>query len=372
MRWLSLLVLLCACTPDDDDDSAPRDDDDATEARFDDDLAAALQAELENQHAMHEAPAMSWAVVDDQGALWEGFVGVEDLATGTAIDADAPYNIASISKTYTGALILLLVDDGVLSLDDTLEQHLAGVHPRGDEITVRHLLQQTAGVPEVTASTEFLADQTAAWTEEELVGFVADDPLLFDPGTDYSYSNSHYVLLGLIAGAAVGTPWREQLSERIFEPLGLEHTRAPGAEGWGDLLPSFVGPTEVSLFVHPLGIGAAGGLVSTARDGAVFAKARFGGGLLSAEMTAAQEEDAWLLTPAISSGLGVVVFDSGDERQLAHNGALNGFVGWIGHRPTTGFSVSMLANAWGAGTPPDFGYSGPVSDAMWGVIDGGR
>ncbi len=156
----------------------------------------------------------------------------------------------------------------------------------------------------------------------------------------------------------------------LVEPLGLDDTRAPGAEGWGDMVPSFVGGQPVTLRVHPLAIGAAGGLVSTARDGAFWAQARFGGGLLSAELMSAQIEQRWYITPDFGSGLGLIVIDDGEGQQLAHNGALNGYAGWMGYRTDLDVSISLLANAWGAGNPPDFQYTGPLSDAIWRVIDG--
>ena len=362
---LTALALLLGCPtsgdPDPDPTPAPAFDEALT-----DDLLDALEG------AVDDAPAHGCvvALVRGDGATWTAASGT-DGPDGAALGVDQEFGIASITKTYTAGLVLELVDDGVIALDDTLEDWMPGVHPRAADITVEMLLVQTAGLPGALGTSEAQADPSRTWTEDELFALVADDPLVHEPGADWGYSNTHYMLLARIAQAAGGAPWRQLMQERLLDPLGLAATRVPAiGEGWGDVT-GYWGddPYPDATRTQPESIGGAGNMISTALDVARWGQARFGGGLHSEATTELQTSITEPLQPGIEYGLGLMVLDTAGGDDIGHNGALGGFATWVGHRPDADVTLSLLCNAWGA-NPTNIGYPlGLAQDDLWEVME---
>ena len=363
---LAFVVLLAGCPSSDDDDSSAVEPPTIDVATTD-----AVLGALED--AMPDLPAhgCTVALARGDGATWSAAAGL-DGPGGDPLAPEDPFGIASITKTFTAGLVLELMDDGLVGLDDTLEEHVPGVHPRGGDITVRMLLTHTAGIPGVYGLSEVQADMDRAWTEDELFAIAAGAALLHEPGSSYSYSNTHYMLLARIAEVAGGAPWRQLMEEMLFNPLGLDATRIPPlGEGWGDVVPAWIGDTlyPVGALTHPQGIGAAGNMVSTALDVARWGQARFGGDLHSEQTNAAQLEGE-VIGSGVSYGLGVLVFDTDEGGDVGHNGALGGFATWVGYRPDADLTLSLLCNAWGGGNPPDFSYPLPFAQGvLWEAID---
>jgi len=362
----ALLLLGCPTDPDDDDSAT-------SPPEFDSDVTNALGSALEDAIGDLPAPGCTIGLARGDGATWRGSAGLDAPVAegGELLVPLAPFGLASVSKTYTAGLVLVLVDDGTLTLADTLEEHMPGVHPRGADITVEMLLRHRSGIPRALSTPEALAEPQRAWTEDELFALVADDALLFEPDTDRGYSNTNYMLLARIAQAATGTPWRQLMEDRLFEPLGLDGTRVPalGAD-WGDVTPTWYGDSPFTGQTHPQAIGAAGNLVAHAEDVARWGQARFGGALLSDELTEQQGEGE-VIFAIVSNGLGAIVIDAGEESmEIGHDGALNGFATWVGHRPHLDTTMALLCNAWGAGNPPDFNY--PlflVQETLWPLLE---
>lgn len=363
------LLLLTGCPVSlpsaDDDDSAPE---------VDPALVAALQEALEE--LLDEAPAtgLTAAIEFADGAVWTGAAGSTHPAGidgGRVMVAGDLFNIASITKSFTAGLILNLVDDGLVSLDDSFETWVPAGHARGVEISLRQLLKHTAGVPEHTMTAEFQANYGGSWTDEELLALVADLDLVNEPGAAVAYSNTHFVMLSLVAEAAAGMAWRDALAERVLAPLGLGDTTAPAVgDGWGEAVPTWLGSAAFPQLVDPTGIGAAGCMVSDADDVTHWTRARFGGGFLRPELTAAQVEDLEPLGGPFFMGLGSLVLnDPNQALEQGHNGALNGYAGWTGYRPDIDAAITLLGNAWGAGTPPDYGYPLGLHLDLWAKVD---
>ena len=367
--YTSALLLLTACPVD-----QGQDDDDASDAAVPPELVAALQETLEEMLDDVPATGLTAAIAFGDGAVWTGAVGSthpEGFDDRRAIVSGDLFNIASITKSFTAGLILSLVEEEIVALEDTFEAWVPGGHARGGEITVRQLLLHTAGVPEYTATAGFQGNYGGTWTGQELVALVSDLDLVNEPGATVAYSNSHFIMLSLVAEAATGMPWQDELAERVLVPLNLEDTTAPAlGDGWGEVVPTWLGSNPFPQFVDPTGIGAAGSIVSDADDVARWTRARFGGGFLGPELTGAQVQDLEPLGGPFSMGLGALVMDEeGSALEQGHNGALNGYAGWSGYRPDIDAAITLLGNAWGAGNPPDYSYPLGLHLDLWAVVD---
>ncbi|MEU5764493.1 serine hydrolase domain-containing protein [Streptomyces asoensis] len=224
--------------------------------------------------------------------------GVADRATGDAARPGDRFRIASAGKTFVATVVLQLVGEGRLSLDDTVEHWLPGTvtgHGNdGSTITVRQLLQHTSGLfnytadfPEVADKAGYQADRYTTWTPEELVAIAMRHEPGFEPGTGWSYSNTNYILAGMIIKKVTGHDWTREVTQRVIRPLGLRDTLAPSTRPWipGRHLHGYSAfgeagtPIDVTAF-NPSAAGAAGAMISTTGDLTRFYQALLGGRLL--------------------------------------------------------------------------------------------
>ncbi|MCF3180542.1 beta-lactamase family protein [Streptomyces polychromogenes] len=250
-----------------------------------------LQRQLERLVAQEDGPPGAIAVLTRDGRTQVYTAGVGDLATGRRPDLDDHMRVASIAKAYSGAVALRLVDRGRLSLDDTIGERLPALPADWHAVTLRELLQHTSGLPDFSADPEFLrilqADPRHRFDPRTLLGFVADEPLLFRPGTLYEYSNSDNIAVALMAEAATGRRYEELLEELVYRPLGLRETSLP--LGYRLPRPFLHGydvsppaePEDVSEAIGASGVWASGGIVSTPRELGAFIRGYGGPALLS-------------------------------------------------------------------------------------------
>jgi D-alanyl-D-alanine carboxypeptidase len=284
---------------------------------------------------------------------WVSTQGIADLRNAAAIAADDHFRIASVTKTFAATLILQLVDDGRLKLDDTLEPYVPGI-PNGSAITIRQLLQMTAGIYDFTMDEQFLAaydrDPTALFTPDDVIAIVKRHEPDFAPGASLSYSDTNYVLLGMIIELVTGLSVAAALQDFIFTPLGLTQTSlpdtpempAPFAHGYIAMSATDDTLRDVTLS-NPLTAGAAGGIVSTVADLLVWAAALGEGTLLTPETQ--RERLQWVAIPdgsrlPVSYGLGIMQVAG----FVGHNGAIYGYSTWVLHDPESKGSLAVLAN----------------------------
>jgi D-alanyl-D-alanine carboxypeptidase len=290
--------------------------------------------------------------------------GVDDRNPDSPMPTDGRFFIASITKTFTGALVLLLADDGVLSLDDPVEHWLPGVVPAGDQITLRMLLSHTSGLADLvnddpgTALSLFLADLTRTFSPREAVDYSTALPPVGPPGSQYHYANANYQILGEVVAAAGHAPLAEQIRTRLTEPLGLRQTslddgqlvpgelhswftldEARGDPNAGTFDPAVPRDLDLQDFPRTALIsfaGGAGGMRSTVSDLLAWADALYGGRVLS---TASTE----LLTGVPGGtalrgaryGLGVIGFEP-------EGGEATGAPAFVGHDGDTIGNRSLL------------------------------
>ena len=167
------------------------------------------------------APGASVLVVRDGTPLFRHSYGDADVEAGTAATPQTNYRLASVSKQFTAAAILLLAEDGKLSLDDPVRKWLPSLPRSADAITLHHLLTHTSGL--VDYEDLMAADATAQVHDSDVLALLSKESrLYFAPGSSYRYSNSGYALLALIVGKASGMDYARFAHERIFMPLGMD------------------------------------------------------------------------------------------------------------------------------------------------------
>lgn len=378
-RWLLCLAatVLLGC-PAAEPDPVPEDSDaEDPDPVFDPDLAAALDAALAQSVATYGPPGATAAVVIGDWPVWTGATGLADIASDEAMTSSHHLKAGSVTKSFVAATVVQLHLEGSLSLDDSVEAHHPGVE-RGDEMTLRHLLMHTSGLREYGLSAEFQQDAAEVWHADDLIALIDGQPLLFDPGTSWSYANTNFVIAGLIIEAKPGRTWQEEVTDRFLGPADLTETTAPrSGDGWGDIASGYVGTLDRTLRPDPSAVGASGNMVSTSADLARWARALWtpDPAVISEGGRAEMVSDPFLVTEQVSYGLATMIIqpEPGDPVEYAHNGALDGFVAWSGTRPDLDAGLGLMANGWpddGNGGY-DAGYASHLAQDLWAVVEEG-
>ncbi|MEB3357882.1 MAG: serine hydrolase [Synechococcales bacterium] len=315
-----------------------------------------LQQTLDQVIQGVNAPGAALTAIAADGTRWTGSSGLADLATGQAVRPDDRFNIASITKPIVAATVLQLVQEGRLGLTDTLDQWLpdvAGQLASGDRVTVEQLLNMTSGIPDYTVPLVELADPSLLqrrWTSPELLDLIADQPAQFEPGEQFDYSNTNYLLLGEIIEQVAGAPLVDVLRDRIFDPLGMTNTfyapqeTVPGGftQGYFD----FDGDGVLDNTQDNLSwTSAAGGVVSTTADIARFAQGLFKGELLAPDTLSRMLTGGGNFSDQFTYGLGALVADDPNLGTFwGHNGGSFGWSSWMIYLPEQDVTVVGFLN----------------------------
>jgi len=257
-----------------------------------------------------------------------GTAGYADRAAHVSMRAADRYRIASLTKAFVSVVILQLEAEGKLDIDDPVEKYVPGLVPNGGAITLRELLNHTSGLFDYTEDQAFfnavLSNPSRVWAPHEVLAYAFSHPPYFGPGSNWHYSNTNYILLGLVAEAVTATPIAQSLQERIFTPLALASTSFPltidldatFVHGYAQLLPSGQA-TDVTPVLSPSWAWAAGGIVSNARDVTTFYRALLTGKLLRAAQLKEMEQPAPI---AGTYGLGISTSVTKCGRTFGHDG----------------------------------------------------
>jgi D-alanyl-D-alanine carboxypeptidase len=190
---------------------------------------AQLQTALDDARAQGGFPGVIAAVWTPNGT-WTGASGTTGQGQNAVPTATDHTRIGSLTKTVTATVLLQLYESGQVTLEDPIGKYVSGI-PNGDTATLRQLANMTSGIPSYTADDAFqkqlFTDPTKAWTPEQLVDVVRGKPADFAPGSSWEYSNTNYVLLGMVIEKVTGKPAAEVFQERIFGPLGMTQTSFP-------------------------------------------------------------------------------------------------------------------------------------------------
>jgi CubicO group peptidase (beta-lactamase class C family) len=325
---------------------------------------ALLQAHLDRWRVKTGSPGLSVSIVFADGSSWNGVSGLADIASKRPVTPGTAFAVASVSKTFTSALVLDLVAEGKLALDRSARSYLPSL-PIDKRITIRQLLDHTSGLRDFFLDRRIdpvlQADPSRRWTPAMDFKYVGK--LLGKPGTVWHYSNTNYLVLGLVAEAVGGAPVADQLRSRFLDPLGMrgtwyqavERPRAPLATAYrllGTKPTAKPIPLSDEAGIAPFtsvitAAGAAGSIASTAPDLARWVGALYGGDALSPDARAlliGHVADTAALHPPFAYGFGVQSFTIAGHPTLGHSGRLLGArvaVRWL---PRERVAIAVVTN----------------------------
>ena len=239
---------------------------------------------------------------------WVGVSG--QSTTDDSMQPEYALHIASVTKTFVAALVLALSADGMLALDDPIDLWVGSV-PNGANISVRQLLNHTSGLFNYTYDEAWqaalIADPLRVWAPQELVDLAVAHPPNFPPGRGFSYSNTNFILAGMIVEAATGHGIAEELRTRLLARAQLGSTFFSGEEAIdAPMAHGYSGAFDLTGAIDPSAAWAAGAMVATAGDLADWAAALYGGSILDSESQRAMRQTVETGTRGLSYGLGMM------------------------------------------------------------------
>ncbi|MGY8767814.1 MAG: serine hydrolase domain-containing protein [Pirellulales bacterium] len=284
----------------------------------------------------------------------QGF-GLASVELNVPATDDTVYRIGSISKEFTAAAILLLVEDGKVALDDPITKYVSDYPALDPPVTILHLLQHTSGIRDFTRLPEFRKERPNEVTADEVIQRFQDLPVNFLPQEKHQYCNSGFFLLGVVIEKASGMTYAEFVSQRLLEPLKLDQTycdsnsliiplRASGYSNWG-------GRLKNAAYININSTIGAGSMASTVHDLLRWQHALVGTKLLEAAssekmMTRGELQNG----KKFNYGLGVFVQQLNGQQVYRHGGGITGFRAEVVYYKESGYTIAVLSNCESANT----------------------
>ncbi len=324
-----------------------------------------LQAKLDSLRVAGNYPGLSVALTGKEGKLLAFTSGFSDMEKKTALNRHHMLMQGSVGKTYVAAIALQLIRSGQLKLNEKVSAylgHLDWFHrvPNAATITVRQIMNHTSGVMRYEFKPDFLRDLNAHpeknWKPEELLKYVLDEKPAFAAGEDWEYSDTNYILLGMIIEKVTGKPYYELLTERILKPLDLVHTRPTDHRMLNDLSQGYAGKEnefgnkekvlsdDGNFIINPQFEWTGGGIYSTTSDLASWGKILYEGGIA---------DTALMLSGAVPAklgrntkyGLGVIIRETPFGICYGHSGFFPGYLTEMAYFPGKGICIAVQANS---------------------------
>ncbi len=311
-------------------------------------IARQAEAAL-GQAATVDGPGAVVLIARGDAVIYRGALGRANLELGVPLAPDQTFRIASVTKMFTAATVLNLAAAGKLSLDDKLATYVPDI-AHGDQITLRQLLNHTAGVSDIvhTITPGFSRRDVDTAT---LITEIRQRPAAFAPGTQWSYSNAGFILLGAVIEKVTGKAWYDAEQEAVIAPLGLKHT-AYGASG--PIIPGRAAgytsdnPTRTvrnASYISASIPAAAGGLLSTADDLKTWMRALVTGRLLGKAGFAAMTTPGDVAPSGPHRyGLGLYLWQVRGASMIGHTGQIDGFASMVAYLPDQDVTIVVLAN----------------------------
>lgn len=295
--------------------------------------------------------------------IYEKGFGYADVGNKVSVTTDTKFRIGSITKQFTASAILKLQEEGKISVTDKLSKFIPDF-PRGDEVTIHHLLTHTSGIHSFTDRPNFLKYVTLSITPKSLVDSIKTWPYDFNPGDRWLYNNSGFFILGYIVENISGKSLSEYLNETFFKPLGMSNTGIYSTnllldnEAYGYSIEN--GKIVKALNWDMSWAGGAGAIYSTVRDLYIWNEAIFNGKVLKEESLKAAFTPVVLNNKEKSDyGYGWAFQDVRGYKFISHGGGLQGFLSFLERQPENKITVAVLCNS----TPPPDGIN-PSANAI--------
>jgi CubicO group peptidase (beta-lactamase class C family) len=314
-----------------------------------DDLARYADQLFSQTYPADEPGAAVLVMKDGQVVLRKGY-GMAHLELGVPIQPDHVFVIGSITKQFTATAILMLQERGKLSVDDEVTKYLPDYPTHGQKITIDHLLTHVSGIPSYTNLIEWFPQARKDMTVQQVIDLFKDKPLEFNPGEKWAYNNSAYILLGAVIEKVSGKSYEDFIEQEIFAPLGMKSSRyghqrevIPGRVAGYDKTAD--GGYRIAEYLSMTQPYAAGSLMSTVDDLALWAEALAGGKVLKKESLERMTTPAKLksgMSTKYAYGLGIS--EEGGARIVEHGGSVFGFVTDLLHMPDQRLVIVVLSN----------------------------
>jgi len=322
---------------------------------------ALFSAWVEAQMAYRGQPGLSVGIIYDQQLIWQRGFGYANIETGKAADAQTLYRIASITKLFTSTAIMQLRDEGLLQLDDAVQQHLPWFtiqNPHDDTpvVTIRHLLTHAAGLPREAAFPYWSTNEFPSL--DEVRAKLPAQQLAIPTASNWKYSNLGLTLAGEIVAAVSKMPYTRYIQEQILQPLGMANTFVETvpqdhpllATGYGRRLPD--GTRSLGPHTDCAAISPAANMASNVEDLAKFAMLQFRSGprmdaqILAGSSVREMHRVQWLNEDwSAGRGIGFYVWRFNNQTLVGHGGALQGYRTDLQVDPTNKVGAIVLTNA---------------------------
>ncbi|MDY6925103.1 MAG: serine hydrolase [Pseudomonadota bacterium] len=287
-------------------------------------------------------------VARDGEILFDRGYGLANREWNIPNDGDTKFRLGSVTKQFTAVAVMILRERGLIDLDAPVKTYLPDAPAAWDAVTTRHLLSHTSGIPNFTDFDDYEGSRTLPATIDSLIARFRDHPLAFQPGEDWDYSNSGYILLTAIVEKASGQSYADFVAEALLQPLGMSDSGYDShaailprrASGYSPTAKGFVNADYIDMSI-PQGAGA---LYSTTRDLLKWEQGLFGGRLLRPESLA-------LLTTPVRDhyAFGLMVREADGDTTISHSGGIEGFNTHLAYDPARRISVVVLGNLNGPG-----------------------
>ena len=329
-------------------------------------LHAQLQEKLTELQAASGAPGATAGVVLSDGTVLALAAGTSDTVLGVAMTASSRLLQGSVGKTYVSAVAMQLVHAGKLDLDAKVSEYLGDEPwydrlPNHADITVRQLMNHTSGIIRYEFNEQFLVDLLAdpdrVWRPEEQLAYLFDTEAPFPAGEGWDYSDTNYIILGMIIERLTGSTYYAEMQRRLLEPLALENTvpsdsrRIPGlVQGYAGAGNPLGVPDQVivdgEFVINPQFEWTGGGIASTSEDLARWAKALYEGRAFDPSMLPIMLDAVPAqLGPGARYGLGVIVRETPLGPAWGHSGFFPGYLTEMAYFPDHGIAVAVQINS---------------------------
>jgi D-alanyl-D-alanine carboxypeptidase len=345
---LVLAIALCSCHHDEKE-----------ETKAHSELDNFIESKMKELHI----PALSYAVMQNGEYISSGVYGLAEVELNVPANEHTLFNVGSVGKTFTATAIMLLEEEGKLSIKDPIAKHLEGIPESWNNITIEHLLNHTSGIKDYVQDHPSYTllpniDRAVELTPEQYIEMCTSNPLNFPTGTRWAYSNSNYALLGFIIRKHIDTSMDEFMRKKVFEPADMMDTRYEAAfelrpnraKGYHWDSTGVKNGALISNFYSTIGDC---GILTTGKDLAKWAPALVSGKVVSKSQvekmwTKHQLNDGKISDEEyITYGLGWHIDDVMGKVEYGHNGALmKGYTGFYRYYPEFDLSIAMTANRW--------------------------